>query len=335
MSKLYRQTDVQPHGLMNKRVVVIGYGSQGRGQAMNLRDSGVDVRVATRTDGPSWMQAVEDGWTPLDLDQAHDADIVCLLTPDMVQPEIYTEYLAGKLSPGTTVLFSHGFNVHYGFTQFPEDINVVMVAPKGPGFLVRREFESGSGVPCLLAVHQDSDGTAFGDALAYADAIGGTRAGVIETSFREETETDLFGEQAVLCGGVTELVVAGWETLVEAGYSKDIAYFECLHELKLIVDLLYEGGLAKMHQYVSDTAKYGDLTRGPQVVTDETRARLKDILTQIQNGEFAKEWRAEYENGMSEYKRLLDEDLTHDIESTGSELRKHFSWLKREEQPAS
>ena len=335
MSKLFRQSDVQPHGLMNKRVMVVGYGSQGRGQALNLRDSGVDVKVSTRKDGPSWNQAVEEGWDPVELDQAHDADVVCLLTPDMVQPEIYNDHLAGKLSPGTTVLFSHGFNVHYGFTQFPEDINVVMVAPKGPGFLVRREFENGSGVPCLLAVHQDADGTAFGDALAYADAIGGTRAGVIETSFREETETDLFGEQAVLCGGVTELVVAGWETLVEAGYSKDIAYFECLHELKLIVDLLYEGGLAKMHQYVSDTAKYGDLTRGPKVVTNETRDRLKEVLTQIQNGEFAKEWRAEYENGMSEYKRLLDEDLNHDIESTGSELRKHFSWLNREEQPTS
>ena len=334
MSKLYRQSDVQPHGLMNKRVVVVGYGSQGRGQALNLRDSGVDVHVAVRKDGPSWKQAVSEGWTPKELDQAHDADIICLLTPDMVQPEIYDEYLAGKLSPGTTVLFSHGFNVHYGFTQFPNDINVVMVAPKGPGFLVRREFEGGSGVPCLLAVHQDADGTAFGDALAYADAIGGTRAGVIETSFREETETDLFGEQAVLCGGVTELVVAGWETLVEAGYSKEIAYFECLHELKLIVDLLYEGGLAKMHQYVSDTARYGDLTRGPKVITDETRVRLKHILTQIQNGEFAKEWRSEYENGMPEYRRLLDKDLNHNIETTGSELRKHFSWLNREEQPA-
>ena len=335
MTKLYRQTDVQPQGLINQKVIVVGYGSQGRGQALNLRDSGVDVQVATRKDGPSWKQATEEGWSPVELDQAHDADIICLLTPDMVQPEIYESYLAGKLKPGSTVLFSHGFNVHYDFTKFPEDINVIMVAPKGPGFLVRREFENGSGVPCLMAVHQDADGSAHGNALAYADAIGGTRAGVIETTFKEETETDLFGEQAVLCGGVTELVVAGWETLVEAGYSKDIAYFECLHELKLIVDLLYEGGLAKMHQYVSDTAKYGDLSRGPRVVTDETKARLKEILAEIQSGEFAKEWRAEYENGMPEYKRLLDVDLNHDIESTGRELRKHFSWLNREEQKAS
>ena len=335
MTRLYRQSDVQPHGLINQKVMVVGYGSQGRGQALNLRDSGVDVKVATRKDGPSWKQAVEEGWEPVELEQAHDADIICLLTPDMVQPEIYENFLAGKLKPGSTVLFSHGFNVHYGFTRFSEETNVIMVAPKGPGFLVRREFENGSGVPCLLAVHQDADGTAFGNALAYADAIGGTRAGVIETSFKEETETDLFGEQAVLCGGVTELVVAGWETLVEAGYSKQVAYFECLHELKLIVDLLYEGGLAKMHQYVSDTAKYGDLTRGPKAVNGETRTRLKEILEEIQSGKFAKEWRNEYENGMSEYKRLLDADLDHEIESTGRELRKHFSWLNREEQKTS
>ena len=336
MTKLYRQADVQPHGLGKLRVVVVGYGSQGRGQALNLRDSGVDVRIATRPGGPSWKQAEEEGWHPIALqDAAEGTDFVCFLTPDMVQPEVYDAHFACKLKTGATVLFSHGFNVHYGFTKFPEDINVIMVAPKGPGFLVRREFEKGSGVPCLMAVHQDADGTASGNALAYADAIGGTRAGVIETTFAEETETDLFGEQAVLCGGVTELVVAGWETLVEAGYGKEIAYFECMHELKLIVDLLYEGGLAKMHQYVSDTAKYGDLTRGPRVVTDETKARLKEILSEIQSGKFAQEWRAEYENGMTEYKRLLNADLQHDIESTGKELRKHFSWLNPKKQEAS
>ena len=336
MTKLYRESDVQAQGLGNLKLVVVGYGSQGRGQALNLRDSGADVSVATRPGGPSWNQAEEEGWEPVDLESAaEDADLVCFLTPDMVQPEVYEKYFSGKLKAGASVLFSHGFNVHYGFTQFPENINVVMVAPKGPGFLVRREFEKGSGVPCLVAVHQDADGTAFGNALAYADAIGGTRAGVIETSFAEETETDLFGEQAVLCGGVTELVIAGWETLVDAGYGKEIAYFECMHELKLIVDLLYEGGLAKMHQYVSDTAKYGDLTRGPRIVTDETRARLKEILSEIQSGTFAKEWREEYENGMSEYKRLLADDLDHDIESTGKELRQHFSWLNINKQEAT
>ncbi len=333
MTKLYRESDVQPQGLGKLKVVVVGYGSQGRGQALNLRDSGVDVRVATRPDGPTWKQAEDEGWEPVSLENAaQDADIVCFLTPDMVQPEVYEKHFAGKLKPHATVLFAHGLNVHYKFTEFPADINVVMVAPKGPGFLVRREFEKGSGVPCLVAVHHDADGTAFGNALAYADAIGGTRAGVLETTFAEETETDLFGEQAVLCGGATELVLAGWETLVEAGYSKEVAYFECMHELKLIVDLLYEGGLAKMHQYVSDTAKYGDLTRGPRVITAETKARMKEILGEIQDGKFAREWRDEYENGMPKYKELLQADLDHEVEATGRELRKNFSWLKPEQQ---
>lgn len=333
MTKLYRESDAPLNGLGDRRVVVVGYGSQGRGQALNLRDRGVNVRVALRTGGDSWRLAETEGWEPIELETAADgADVVCFLTPDMVQPEVYQQHFAGRLAAGTTVLFSHGFNVHYGFVQFAEDLNVVMVAPKGPGFLVRREFEKGSGVPCLAAVHQDADGTAFETALAYADAIGGTRAGVIETSFREETETDLFGEQAVLCGGATELVVAGWETLVNAGYSQEIAYFECMHELKLIVDLLYEGGLAKMHQFVSDTAKYGDLTRGKRVVTEETRQRMREILTEIQNGTFAKEWRAEYENGEQNYRALLEQDLNHPIEAVGKQLRQHFSWLSPESQ---
>ena len=334
MNRLFRENDVPPHGLGKQRVVVVGYGSQGRGQALNLRDSGANVTVALRPGGKSWQQAEEEGWEPTPLDQAAaDAEVVCFLTPDMVQPEVYKDYFEGKLKPGATLLFSHGFNVHFKFIDFAGELNVVMVAPKGPGFLVRREFENGSGVPCLLAVHHDADGTAFDTALAYADAIGGTRAAVIETTFAEETETDLFGEQAVLCGGATELVTAGWETLVNAGYSPEIAYFECMHELKLIVDLLYEGGLAKMHQFVSDTAKYGDLTRGPRVVTEETRERMKQILGEIQDGSFAREWRAEYENGEQEYRRLLAEDMSHPIESTGKELRQHFSWLadKRQE----
>lgn len=336
MTKLYREADAPLNGLSDRRVVVVGYGSQGRGQALNLRDSGVNVCVALRPNGPSWQQAEEEGWEPIELEEAaDDADVVCLLTPDMAQPELYEKYFEGQLVPGTTVLFSHGFNIHYEFIQPSKELNIIMVAPKGPGFLVRREFEKGSGVPCLVAVHQDADGTAFEMALAYASAIGGTRAGVIDTSFREETETDLFGEQAVLCGGATELVVAGWETLVNAGYSQEIAYFECMHELKLIVDLLYEGGLAKMHQFVSDTAKYGDLTRGKRVVTEETRLRMRQILSEIQNGSFAKEWRSEYEKGEPTYRQLLKEDLAHPIESVGRNLRQHFSWLDSEQQEAA
>lgn len=328
MTKVLRECNLPSGGLDGLSVVVVGYGSQGRGQALNLRDSGVQVRVALRPGGASWRQAVAEGWQPVELESAADgADMVCLLTPDMVQPEVYQDYFAGKLAPGATVLFSHGFNMHYGFIQIADDLNVVMVAPKGPGFLVRREYEEGSGVPCLVAVAQDPSGNALAIASAYASAIGGGRAGVIETTFGEETETDLFGEQAVLCGGVTELVVAGWETLVAAGYSKEIAYFECLHELKLIVDLLYEGGLAKMHQYVSDTAKYGDLTRGPRVVNDETRQRMAAILAEIQNGDFATEWRKEYEAGEANYRELLRQDLAHPIENVGRNLRQHFSWL--------
>ncbi len=336
MTKLYLESDVPPQGLGRQRVVVVGYGSQGRGQALNLRDSGVDVTVALRPGGATWQQAEQEGWEPVALeDAAKDADMVCFLIPDMAQPEVYQQYFAGKLNPAATILFSHGFNVHYGFIELPSESNVIMVAPKGPGFLVRREFESGSGVPCLAAVHQDADGSAFETALAYADAIGGTRAGVIQTTFAEETETDLFGEQAVLCGGTTELVVAGWETLVNAGYSPEIAYFECMHELKLIVDLLYEGGIAKMHEFISDTAKYGDLTRGRRVITDETREKMQAILREIQDGSFAKEWREEYQQGEGTYRKLLADDLAHPIESTGKKLRQHFSWLNPQKQEAT
>lgn len=336
MSAIYREMDVDSSKLASLRIVVVGYGSQGRGQALNLRDSGADVRVALRPGGKTWRQAEEEGWEPIPLEQAAEgADLICFLTPDMVQPEIFRQYFEGRMGAHTTLLFSHGFNVHFGCIAFAKDLNVVMVAPKGPGFLVRREFEGGSGVPCLIAVHQDANGEAFQTALAYADAIGGTRAGVIETTFAEETETDLFGEQAVLCGGVTELVVAGWETLVDAGYSPDIAYFECMHELKLIVDLLYEGGLARMHQYVSDTAKYGDLTRGKRIVTEEARRRMREILTEIQDGTFAREWRAEYESGEEGYREMLRADLEHPIERTGRELRKHFSWIQTQDKEAT
>ena len=331
MTRLFLEKDVPARGLNDQRVIVVGYGSQGRGQALNLRDAGVDVRVALRPGGPSWDSARQDGWQPVPVDRAADGcDIICLLIPDMVQPEVYQKYLACKLKPGATVLFAHGLNVHYRFIRFPAELNVVMVAPKGPGFLVRREYENGSGVPCLVAVHADPSGSSFDTALAYADAIGGTRAGVIRTSFAEETETDLFGEQAVLCGGVTELVVAGWETLVQAGYSREIAYFECMHELKLIVDLLYEGGLSRMHEFISDTARYGDLTRGKRIVNDETRSRMKEVLNEIRSGQFAREWRAEFESGSARYHAMLEKDCAHEIESTGREIRQHFSWLNRQ-----
>lgn len=328
MTRMYFQDDAPANGLDAKRVVVFGYGSQGRGQSLNLRDSGVDVCVALRPGGDSWRLAVEDGWSPVDVATAAcDADVLCFLVPDMVQPDLFEQHVAPNAKPGATLMFAHGFNIRYQFMSIPENLNVAMVAPKGPGALVRREFESGSGVPCLVAVERDATGDAFETALAYADAIGGTRAGVIETTFTEETETDLFGEQAVLCGGVTELVVAGWETLVDAGYSPEIAYFECMHELKLIVDLLHEGGLSKMHQFVSDTAKYGDLTRGRRIVTEQTRQNMRDVLKEVQDGTFARQWRAEYESGGGAWQAMLQQDLDHPIEKVGKRLRSHFSWL--------
>lgn len=330
MTKMYFKNDVPPNGLAQKKVVIFGYGSQGRGQSLNLRDSGVNVDVALRPGGASWRQACEDGWTPVDVAfAAQDADVLCFLVPDMVQPELLEQWVLPQVKPGATLMFAHGFNICYGFISIPKNLNVAMVAPKGPGSLVRREFESGSGVPCLIAVEHDATGDAFDTALAYADAIGGARAGVIETSFSEETETDLFGEQAVLCGGVTELVVAGWETLVDAGYSPEIAYFECMHELKLIVDLIHEGGLTQMLKFVSDTAKYGDLTRGKRIIDQNTRENMRSVLREIQDGSFAREWRAEYKSGEGIYRKLLQQDLDHPIEKVGKELRSRFSWLNQ------
>ena len=268
MSHSFDSSDLNTQ-FSHERIAVLGYGSQGRAQALNLRDSGLNVCLGLRPEGRSWTIAEADGWTPLPVDDAvTNADVVVVLVPDMAQPELYENSLKSQLKPGSLLLFAHGFNVHYGLLKPPEDVDVALVAPKAPGQRVRSEFEQGRGVPGLLAVHQDATGRAKQRALAYAAGIGNTRAGVLETSFAEETETDLFGEQAVLCGGVTELVVAGFETLVEAGYNPDVAYFECLHELKLIVDLLHEGGLARMHRFVSDTASFGDVTRGPVVVDD-------------------------------------------------------------------
>ncbi|CAN5236025.1 ketol-acid reductoisomerase [soil metagenome] len=331
MTKMYWEADANADALKGKTIAVLGYGSQGRAHAMNLRDSGCDVVLGLRKDGKTWKQAQdEDGWTPQEPKAAvAAADVVVILTPDMAQPDLFNEFVAPNLKDGGTVLFAHGFNIHYKQIQPKESLDVVMIAPKGPGGLVRRTYEEGNGVPCLLAVHHNASGKAFDTALAYAHALGGTKAGVLETTFAEETETDLFGEQAVLCGGVTELIAAGFETLVNAGYKPEVAYFECLHEVKLIVDLIYEGGFARMHEFVSDTAKYGDLTRGPRVVNDATRQTMQTILTEIQDGTFAKEWIAETKAGQKNYKRLLEADLNHPVEEVGKKLRANMSWLNK------
>ena len=336
MAKMYFETDINIRALDELCVAVIGYGSQGRGQALNLRDSGVNVLVGLREGGKSWQQAVAEGWSPVSIeDAAAQADIICLLTPDMAQPKIYRDQVAPNMKPGATLLFAHGFNIHYGSIQVPERNNVVMLAPKGPGTIVRRQYEEGNGVPGLVAIHQDSTGNSLKLALAYGWAIGAARAGIIETTFAEETETDLFGEQAVLCGGLTELITAGWETLVEAGYQPEVAYFECLHEVKLIVDLIYEGGIARMHEFISDTAAYGDLVSGNRVVAEETRNAMKQVLQEIQDGTFAKNWQTEDAAGSPNFKRMMQADLDHPIEATGRELRKHFSWLKEKQEQAN
>jgi ketol-acid reductoisomerase len=317
-----------PAALKDQKIAIIGYGSQGRAHALNLHDSGFDVVVGVRENGPSWQKAKQDGLnvtTPAEA--AKQGQLIAMLIPDMMQEKVFNEDIAPHLQENDALLFAHGFMVHYGRVAPSENVDVILIAPKGPGDLVRREYERGRGVPCLRAVHQDHSGAAADKALAYAHGLGSTRAGMMDTSFAEETETDLFGEQAVLCGGTTELVLQGYETLVEAGYQPEIAYFECMHELKLIVDLLYEGGLAKMHEFVSETAKYGDLVSGPRVINAETKARMKDVLTDIQNGTFARNWIAENEAGKPEYERLLKKDLAHDIEKVGANLRASMSWL--------
>lgn len=330
MTTMFFESDINTQALENLCVAMIGYGSQGRGQAMNLRDSGINVVLGLREGGKSWEQAVSEGWTPLSMEEAaKKADVVCMMCPDMAQPKVYRDIVAPNLKPGSTVLFSHGFCIHYGAITVNPENNVVMLAPKGPGGMVRRQYEEGSGVPGLVAVHQDATGNAMDIALSYGWAIGAARAGIIKTTFPEETETDLFGEQAVLCGGLTELITAGWETLVEAGYQPDVAYFECLHEVKLIVDLIYEGGIARMHEFISDTAAYGDLVSGKRIITDETRANMKAVLKDIQDGSFAKQWQEEAASGSKNFKRMMEEDIAHPIEATGQALRKQFSWLQQ------
>lgn len=327
--KIYHDKDINKETILSKKVAVIGYGSQGCGQILNLRDSGGTVKAGLRLGGPSAEKAAAAGLEVASVEEAVAwADVIQILIPDECQGTVYNEQIAPNLRAGQTLMFSHGFAIHYGTIVPPADINVVMVAPKGPGHLVRAEYEKNKGVPCLIAIHQDATGEAKEIALGYASLVGGGRAGIIETTFREETETDLFGEQAVLCGGAVALVKAGFETLVEAGYSPYMAYFECLHELKLIVDLLYEGGISDMRYSVSNTAEWGDMITGPRVIAEPSKAAMKQVLTEIQDGTFAKNWIAECEAGKPNFKRLEAEGEAHQIEKVGGELRSMMSWLK-------
>ena len=334
METIYTEQDADRSALSGT-VAVIGYGSQGRSHARNLRDSGFDVIVGARAGGGAERRARNDGFrTVSPAEAAKEASLVALLTPDMSHREVYAKHIAPNLAPGAALLVAHGFSVHYGEIVPRRDIDVVLVAPKGPGALVRREYEIGRGVPSVYAVYQDRSGNAEQLALTYCAGIGGARQNAIRTTFKEETETDLFGEQAVLCGGATKLVQAGWETLVEAGYQPEVAYYECLHELKLIVDLFYEGGITRMHEFISETAQYGALTRGTYVVDDNTRAQMKKVLTEIQDGTFARQWIAEYAAGNANYKALKQGDLEHPIEAVGRKLRANMKWLSTAPQAA-
>jgi ketol-acid reductoisomerase len=317
-----------------KTVAILGFGSQGHAHAQNLRDSGVNVIVANRPESANGRLAKEKGFDPMPVaDAVKQADLIIVALPDEVQPAVYEKDIQPNLTAGKTLGFTHGFNVHFKTIEVPSDVDVVMVAPKGPGHLVRSQFEQGGGVPCLFAVHQDATGNARGIALAWANGVGGGRSGIFETSFKDECETDLFGEQAVLCGGLAALIKAGYETLTEAGYPPEMAYFECVHEVKLITDLIFQGGLDYMRYSVSNTAEYGDLTRGPRVVDESAKARMKEILGEIQSGQFAKEWRAEYEAGMPEFKRLYEKDLASSVEQTGKRVRQMMPWLGAKEPP--
>lgn len=327
--KTYYEQDANLEVLAGKTVAVVGYGSQGHAQAQNLRDSGVHVVVGVRP-GKSFEVAKADGFEVMSVSEAvRTADVVQVLLPDEEQAKVYQDEVEKNLREGQMLLFSHGFNIHFGQIQPPNYVDVAMVAPKSPGHLVRRVFQEGNGVPALVAVHQNATGKAFDVALAYAKGIGCTRAGVIETSFQEETETDLFGEQAVLCGGVTALVKAGFETLTESGYRPEIAYFECLHELKLIVDLMYEGGLTNMRHSISDTAEFGDYVTGSRIVTEETKKEMKRVLAEIQQGEFAKKWILENQAGRPTYNAMKKAEQNHQLEKVGAELREMMAWIER------
>ena len=327
--RLYGPKDVNKKALRKAKIAILGYGSQGRAHALNLKDSGHDVVVGVRK-GKSWKQAKKDGLTVVTPAEAVvGAHLVAMLVPDIPQKALYEE-LESKIEKNAALLFAHGFNIHFKQISARKDLDVILIAPKGPGGLVRRQYQQGRGVPALIAVHQDPTGTAFDRALAYAHGIGATRGGVLETTFGEETETDLFGEQAVLCGGTTELVLAGFETLIEAGYQPEVAYYEVLHELKLIVDLLHEGGLAKLHQFVSETCKFGDLTRGPRIIDARVKKNMGKVLKEIQTGKFAKEWIEENRTGRKNYTKLMNRDLNHKIEKVGAVLRGKMPWLKDE-----
>src|ERR1700759_3459511 len=328
---MYYDDDADLSKLDGKTVAIIGYGSQGHAHALNLKDSGVDVVVGLRSGSSSVAKAQAPDLKVMDpADAASEGDIVMLLAPDELHGQIWEEGLKDGIAAGNMVLFGHGFSIHYGEVVPPPDVDVALVAPKGPGHLVRRQYLEGSGVPCLVAVDQDASGNALALALAYAKGIGCTRGGVIETTFKDETETDLFGEQAVLCGGVTELVRAGYDTLTEAGYDPRLAYFEVLHELKLIVDLMYEKGIAGMRYSISNTAEYGDMTRGKRVISDETPPAMKDILGEIQSGDFAREWIAENRAGQENFKRMREEQSKHQVQVVGKELRSQMDWIDTE-----
>ena len=328
---IFYDADADLSVLDGKTVAILGYGSQGHAHALNLKESGVDVVVGLRPDSSSRADAEAAGLEVLDVaDAASRGDIVMVLIPDEKQAEVWRDEIADGLSEGDLLMFAHGFSIHFDQIQPPPGVDIGMVAPKGPGHLVRRQYEEGRGVPALMAIHADETGTARDMVLAYASGIGGGRAGVIETTFKDEAETDLFGEQAVLCGGATELVRAGFETLVDAGYDPRLAYFECLHELKLIVDLMYEQGIQGMRDSISNTAEYGDMTRGKRVITDETRAEMRKILSEIQSGDFAKEWIAENEAGQENFQRMREEGADHQVEKVGGDLRSMMPWIKAE-----
>jgi len=331
VAELFYDDDADLSIIQGRKVAVLGFGSQGHAHALSLRDSGVDVRVGLHEGSKSRVKAEEQGLkvtTPAEA--SAEADVIMVLVPDPIQAKVYEESVAPNLKDGDALFFGHGLNIRYGFIKPPANIDVCMVAPKGPGHLVRRQFEEGRGVPCIAAVEQDASGRAFELTLAYAKGIGGTRAGVIKTTFTEETETDLFGEQAVLCGGTSALVKAGFETLVEAGYQPEIAYFECLHELKLIVDLMYEGGLEKMRWSVSETAEWGDYVSGPRIINDQVKAEMRKLLDDIQDGSFANKWMAEYEAGLPNYKEYKKADEEGLLATTGQKLRKLMSWVDEE-----
>ncbi|MGF7185003.1 ketol-acid reductoisomerase [Desulfitispora alkaliphila] len=330
MVQMYYDQDAELSLLEGKKIAVIGYGSQGHAQSQNLKESGVEVIVGLRKTSKSWKQAEEAGLTVKTVaEAAKEADMIQILLPDEYQGDVYAQEIEPNLEEGNTLIFSHGFNIHYNQIVPPKNVDVIMVAPKSPGHLVRRTYTEGAGVPGLIAIFQDYSGKAKDYALAYAKGVGCTRAGVFETSFQEETESDLFGEQVVLCGGMTELVRAGFDTLVEAGYAPEIAYFECLHELKLIVDLMYEGGIAGMRYSISDTAQWGDMTVGKRIITDETRAEMKKVLAEVQSGQFAKEWIMENRANRPMFNSMTKQDEQHQIEVVGKDLRKMMTWLNK------